>query len=216
MQVEILEVAGIEPMLAALRLPMKSGEQSDSVSGVIGSHDRELLMRLLRAGSSHSKAVRLPVVYLAITARKSWWQQFDTYRYDVQMPTDYELEADWEACSESAMHTLAKEVEAEVEWLSHLAGDYDEPSTAMMQRFEVGTSPFCVLSFVLAAQSDGFDIDRMRSNLPEGFLQKRVGRMSYITARNIYHDRRKHKMPEWKRLCNALASLPAGWLITDD
>lgn len=38
----------------------------------------------------------------------------------------------------------------------------------------------------------------LKDYLPEGFLQKRMWKMSYKTLRNIVNQRRNHKLPGWK------------------
>jgi hypothetical protein len=40
--------------------------------------------------------------------------------------------------------------------------------------------------------------NKLKNDLPEGFLQKRVWCMSYKTLRNILSQRKFHKLPEWQ------------------
>lgn len=54
----------------------------------------------------------------------------------------------------------------------------------------------------------------MKSSLTEGTMQRRILMLSYQTLRRIYHQRKHHRLPEWRRFCNWLVSLPYSWLIT--
>lgn len=53
------------------------------------------------------------------------------------------------------------------------------------------------------------------SLLPESYLQKRTVQMNYAALRNIYHQRKGHKLLEWSRFLEWIESLPESWMITD-
>lgn len=46
--------------------------------------------------------------------------------------------------------------------------------------------------------------------LPQGWLQTRTVTMSYANLRNIYFQRRNHKLKEWHEFCNWISKLPYG------
>lgn len=46
------------------------------------------------------------------------------------------------------------------------------------------------------------DITRVKNNLPEGFLQRRIVCLSYKTLQNIYSQRHNHKLPQWQFFCH--------------
>lgn len=98
MQVVTLEVGGFHPAMVAMRLPMKSGDKSDSryeysdsdVDGdwgecwyEIGPKDHELSMKLIKAGSDHRKHIRLIDVWVEIQAPEYFFAQLATYRFGV-------------------------------------------------------------------------------------------------------------------------------------
>jgi len=41
-------------------------------------------------------------------------------------------------------------------------------------------------------------LDEFKASLPEGFLQRRLWMFSYKTLRNIFIQRKNHKLPEWR------------------
>lgn len=44
--------------------------------------------------------------------------------------------------------------------------------------------------------------------LPEGWLQTRTVTMSYANLRNMYFQRKDHKLIEWREFCNWIKTLP--------
>lgn len=56
---------------------------------------------------------------------------------------------------------------------------------------------------------------KMKSELTEGTMQKRVQMFSYQTLRRIYFQRRNHRLPMWHDFCKWIETLPyAKELIT--
>ena len=56
---------------------------------------------------------------------------------------------------------------------------------------------------------------KMKADLTEGTMQKRVQVFSYQTLRRIYFQRRHHRLPHWREFCQWVDSLPlAKELIT--
>jgi hypothetical protein len=46
--------------------------------------------------------------------------------------------------------------------------------------------------------------DQLKRELPEGFMQKRMWCVSYKTLRNIYKQRKNHKLKEWRSFLDQL------------
>lgn len=56
---------------------------------------------------------------------------------------------------------------------------------------------------------------KMKGDLTEGTMQKRVQVFSYQCLRRIYYQRRNHRLPHWREFCQWIESLPfAKELIT--
>ena len=59
------------------------------------------------------------------------------------------------------------------------------------------------------------ELVKMKSELKEGTMQKRVQMFSYQTLRRIYFQRRDHRLPHWHVFCEWILTLPyARQLIT--
>lgn len=97
------EVWGFEHAIRGMRNPMNSWDKSDSyntgdcenkgycetcslqsicIDGAfwIGDKDKDLMIRLIRAGAPHRKFLRQIFVSADITAPLYWWSEFDTYK----------------------------------------------------------------------------------------------------------------------------------------
>ena len=83
------------------------------------------------------------------------------------------------ADSESTMHTLSK-----------------RPAT--YADFEEGTDPYTVDVFnTILAENKG-DITKIKMNLPEGFLQRRMVTLNYGVLRTIIGQREGHRLKWWQ------------------
>lgn len=80
--------------------------------------------------------------------------------------------------SASTMHTLGK----------------TPPSK---EDFAPGTSWLTRAVFNIHWMRHRRNIPEMKKHLPESFLQTRVVDMNYAALREIYHQRKDHKLPEW-------------------
>lgn len=52
------------------------------------------------------------------------------------------------------------------------------------------------------------ELVKMKSELTEGSMQKRVQYFSYQTLRRIYQQRRNHRLPHWHIFCDWIKTLP--------
>jgi len=191
-QVQTLEVAGIEQAMRAMRNPMDSWARGDTGGGKVGKEDKALTEKLIAAGPEHAKHIRLIQVWADVTAPLYWWKEFDTYRAGV------------EKVSCSTMHTITK-----------------SPFKAEMFSGEVAPQAIEWLEiqrgFWMVAEPDRKAVywRRIVENLPSGFLQRRTVMMSYAALRQIYKQRNGHRLTEWHVFRVWAAGLPEGWMITE-
>jgi hypothetical protein len=172
---EILSVAGVQEALQAMRLSWRSGSKGDSTGLHIGPEDRKLALRLLRTRDDHGKWARMVITWIYVNAPRYFWQEMSTYR----------IGADW--ASSSTMHTLTSEIE----------------SDTYADRFNDAVF-FPGVNSVKTLVSAGHTLHTIKSNLPEGFMQDRIGAVSLQTLRRIYQQRRDHELPEWQQFCDHL------------
>lgn len=199
MQIKTLEVAGIAPAIHGMRNPMDSWDKSDTIPGLIGKNDKKLSMRLASAGTEHAKHLRMVMVWADITAPRYWWQEFDTYRAGVEKvscSTMHKLMARPLTINDFALDSvplqlIAKVVEELNEQMEEYKNEHNEIARKTIWRGII-------------------------QQLPQGYLQKRTVMMSYAALRNMYRQRKGHKLREWHEFRGWCESLPESWMITDE
>ena len=216
MKFENTEVWGFEHSLRGMRNPKNSWHKSDSHYGcdeimncntcrtgqeegcfnlrnkyIIGENDMKLAQTLIKAGNEHRKFMRQIFVSVDIAAPLYWWKEFDTYKVGTV------------ANSTSTMHKLATtpitldcfEIDDYDRNLS-LVG-YDSPINSI---FTFEEYVIYVLENIrqkyLETKDKRYWKELVRW-LPESWLQKRTVTMNYENIRNMYFQRRNHKLTEW-------------------
>lgn len=210
-KLEHTEVVGLEPAIRGLRNPMNSWAKSDSFRGVhadeweyepgycVGEADKSLMMSLAHGGSTHAKYRRMIVVYVDITAPLYWWKEFDTYKVGTV------------ANSCSTMHKIhAKEFV-----LDDFSHEHLSSSQGILQ----------IICDALNGYREAYlkaerEVEKkhwwwqMIQLLPSSYNQKRTIMLNYEVLAHIYHDRKDHRLDEWRELCRWIEKLPYSEVIT--
>lgn len=204
MKFENTEVWGFEHSLRGMRNPKNSWNRSDSYQSdftmmvkngfVIGENDIKLAQTLIKAGNEHRKFMRQIFVSVDITAPLYWWKEFDTYKVGTV------------ANSTSTMHKLATtpimldcfEIDDYDRNLSLTDNTKDDDGLDNISTFEEDI--IYVLENIrqkyLETKDKRYWKELVRW-LPESWLQKRTITMNYENVRNMYFQRRNHKLTEW-------------------
>lgn len=204
MKFENTEVWGFEHSLRGMRNPKNSWNRSDSYQSdftndgkngfVIGENDMKLAQTLIKAGNEHRKFMRQIFVSVDITAPLYWWKEFDTYKVGTV------------ANSTSTMHKLATtpitldcfEIDDYDRNLSLADNPKDDDGLDNISTFEEDI--IYVLENIrqkyLETKDKRYWKELVRW-LPESWLQKRTITMNYENVRNMYFQRRNHKLTEW-------------------
>lgn len=208
MKFENTMVTNFENAILGARNPMESHKKMDSFYNkngeyILGPNDLGLMQRLLKAsmaqGNSHSKFMRQILVSVNITAPLYWWKEADQYRVGVTTN------------SESTMHRLAK---TPITLDCFETDDYDPDLSLAYDRkdddYDDGLDDISVyvedmimvmenLRKAYLATDDKRYWKELIRLLPEGWLQKRMTTLNYQVLRQMYFDRRHHKLTEWSK-----------------
>lgn len=171
---------------------------------VIGENDLDLMKRLVKAGSDHSKFMRMITVYVDVTAPLYFFKEFDTYKVGTV------------ANSCSTMHKIhSKEFTLDDFSHEHLI-EHDEELELYV--------PKGALKVIIACLNECREKYLETKNkrywwqmiqlLPSSYNQKRTVQLNYAVLRNMYHSRKNHKLDEWHTFCEWIESLPYSELIT--
>ena len=206
-KIEYTQTYAWEAAVRGMRNPMDSHKKSDSTFALIeteegkyipdiGKNDLDLMKRLVKAGSDHSKFMRMLIVTCDITAPLYWWKEYDTYKVGTV------------ANSCSTMHKIHSKEFA----LSDFSHEHmSEISKNIMGVVIRG------LNSNRKEYNEGKDKDhwwQMIQLLPTSYNQKRTVMLNYAVLRNMYHARKFHKLDEWVAFCRWVETLPYSELIT--
>jgi hypothetical protein len=171
---------------------MVEGTYLQSEVTIIGPKDLNLMKKLEIGGDSHAKMNRFIEVYLTLTLPRRVWVDFDTYRIgrDDIKPDDIEY------FSDSTMHTLGK---TKLEELDTIFDEYTPIDSI---------SIFSLVLQQYRHQPSEELFMKMKSALPEGFLQARRMKINYQALRHLYFDRKNHRQPEFREFCKWIETLP--------
>ena len=217
-KLENTEVYGWEAAIRGMRNPMNSWEQSDSGYGCvdqlcencnfnhgwcgnagkykIGEKDLDLMKRLVKAGSDHSKFMRMINVTVDITAPLYWIAEHDTYKVGTVR----------NSCS--FMHKGVSSPFTINDFSVHDFPIHDD------RIYENIIDALNQLRNEYLETKDENVFQQIRCLLPSGYNQRYTWQANYAVLRNIYHARKNHRLQEWRTFCAWIESLPYSELIT--
>lgn len=202
-KIEDVEVMGIRKAIKGMRNALNSWDKSDSgymvdekLDGVqfsyfkIGEADMKLCKNLIKAGSPDRKFLRMIHVQADVTAPLYWWKEYDTYKVGTV------------ANSCSTMHTIHKK-EFTLDDFSHehLCSWSLKTMQKVIDNLNIERKNFLV-------SKDKFCWWQMIQLLPSSFNQMRTIDLNYETLFSIYHQRKGHKLDEWREFCKWIETLP--------
>lgn len=163
---------------------------------VVGAADLDLMKRLIKSGTDHSKFLRMIGVTCDLTAPLYWWKEYDTYKVGTV------------ANSCSTMHKIhAKKFEREDFSTDHLI-------PCMKEVLDVTIANLNACRGNYLETNDKKWWWQLIQLLPTSYNQKRTVQLNYAVLRNIYHSRKNHKLDEWHTFCRWIEGLPYSELIT--
>ena len=171
----------------------------------IGPNDQKLMKKLAKAGPSHAKYRRFITVTMDVTGPLYWWKEMDTYKVGTV----------GNSCS--TMHTIAdKEFEMEDFLCEHLISDEPIP-TRVYSAKDMMEATVANLNLFRRLYLDTKDKKywwQMIQLLPSSYNQKRTLLVNYEVLANLYHQRKEHKLDEWRTFCEWIKGLPMSEIIT--
>ncbi len=176
----VVEEAGYKAAMRGLSFNKKrSVEEMHQAALKLCSHD-----------GGHNKFLESLIIWIEVQAPRFWWQEGDTYRLSTKQ-------------SESTMHTLVKELQSlERSNLQRYGIDNFDGGIItednLIELYNIANEPW--------TDDDIERLVRLKRIMPEGFLQKRMWCMSYKTFRNMYLQRKNHRLPHWPKFLKQVLS----------
>lgn len=216
MEFKNIEVSHMQHALRGMRNAMSGWDKSDTTDvvdevlhkhdTVVGTADRDLARRLIKAGAPHRKFMRQISVIVDICKMPAYFMhEFATYKVGTT------------ADSSSTMHKITSRDLTRV--------DFEEPETEteIVQLNRAIAALNEARRDYLAAKDAGnaSEAERifrsMKRMLPHSYLYERITwTCSYENLIEIWRWRRNHRLPAWHEFCEKfIAKLPYSEFITE-
>ena len=184
MKVDIIEITGITTALMGLGLSYGLTSNMDMVDFIYTKYDKLLKIAeaLAHKQRGHNKFLESINISLDITAPRYWWCEFDTYRVGVTKQ------------SESTIHTITKRTLTQ--------GDFQQP----IDEFQLTRINYLIARYNREGSPSikNSIFAKIKNNLPEGFLQRRIIALNAKTLQNIIAQRHNHRLHEWHTFCTTI------------
>lgn len=216
-----------EAIIRGMRNPLNSWDKSDSkecnstfcgecngdclshTNGfIVGENDLDLMKRLDKAGTEHRKFMRMITVYMDITAPLYYFKELDTYKVGTvcnscsTMHKIHSKEFTWDDFShEHLTHTDAFHMDANEDALNALQVVINALNYNRKKYLETKDKTYWW---------------QMIQLLPSSYNQKRTIMLNYEVLASMYHQRKNHKLDEWREFCEWIKTLPCSELITGE
>lgn len=137
----------------------------------------EVSRKLYNKDGGHNKFLESMLLWVDVTAPRFFWSEGDTYRISTKQ-------------SESTMHTIQK----------RLLTQDDFEVTIKQTMLDIVNDNILLYRETKSIK----DLVTLKTELPEGFLQRRIWVFSYKTLRNMITQRHNHRLPQWQHFCDYL------------
>lgn len=217
-KIEYVETYGWETAIRGMRNPMNSWDKSDSAWHYtplkedvevleegdyiycVGESDQKLMKSLVKAGSDHSKFMRMIEVSMDITAPMYWWAEMDTYKVGTVR----------NSCSK--MHKLlSKPFEMQDFSFEKLTAHSAEMARNIVDALNILRKDWLFTEEEDRKKRLWYNVLQL---LPDSYNQRSTVLLNYEVLHNQYHARKNHKLDEWHDYCHWIESLPFAELIT--
>ena len=192
MRYKVLHCAGYEQ--AVLGMMLSYGKTSfDDFTATDEDRDR-VATKLSPMDGGHNKFLEQIQYWILVQAPLFWWKQADTYRVGISKSSESTMHKSWKNGLTQEMFE-SPVFQDTLDKLNDVIREYVSPTvTADWKKF---------LEKVIV------------NNLPDGYLQTRLLNVNAKCLRNMYFQRREHKLREWRDFCAWIKDeLPYGDLIT--
>lgn len=216
MEFKNIEVSHLQHALRGMRNAMSGWDKSDTIivtdehlhtrDAVVGTSDRDLARRLIKAGAPHRKFMRQISVIVDICKMPAYFMhEFATYKVGTT------------ADSSSTMHRITSR--------DLTPDDFEKPETAL-ERSQLATTieslNFARVNYLKAKEVGDKELAEcvfrsMKRMLPHSYLYERITwTCSYENLIEIWRWRRNHRLPAWHEFCEEfIAKLPYSEFITE-
>ena len=192
MRYKVLYCAGYEQ--AVLGMMLSYGKTSfDAFTATDEDRDR-VATKLAHMDGGHNKFLEQIQYWILIQAPLFWWKQADTYRVGISKSSESTMHKSWKNGLTQEMFETPI-FQDTLNNLNKFIDEYNADKTTTERK--------------------AYLQDLIIGNLPDAYLQTRLLNVNAKCLRNMYFQRRDHKLKQWRDFCAWIKTeLPYGDLIT--
>lgn len=187
-KIENVEIYGINKSIIASGNAMRTVMDDNTIDASENDLTRAIKLGSTDTGAGHDNFLNGIVVQFDLYAPLYMWKQIQRYHF-----LDF-------ISSQSTMHRLTKFKVSEC-----CVEDTDE---VILARYQVLLDEYNNL-----VEKDNKKWRKLVASLPCGFVLGATMTTNYRQLKTIYHQRKNHKLDEWKDFCKWIESLPKSELI---
>lgn len=195
-----VKIYDLEESLIASGYPMRTKNIVHDLDSKDVARGRRLVEATLGGNTAHHQFLTGIRVNFDMTFTNKGWVEAERYRFlefvssqsTMHCITKFELEKQYNEYVDPRIIEIMKEKVAEYNWITSNKPSPDAPESEIIQYTELCKQKY---------------LEILYSN-PAGF--KLTARMTtnYRCLRNIYIQRRNHRLPEWRAFCRWIETLP--------
>ena len=194
MKYKLIECHGFNTAVLAMMLSFgKTNYESFDKPEDFADDISRVSAKLAPMDGGHNKFLEQIQYWIAIQAPLFWWKQVDTYRVGCSKSSESTMHKSWKK-GLSQEHFEFPIYQETLDMLNANIREYNSELTTSERKNELQNIIF--------------------NNLPDGYLQTRMVNINAKSLRNIYFQRRSHRLEQWKSFCQWIEQLPHGELIT--
>lgn len=192
MRYKVLHCAGYEQ--AVLGMMLSYGKTSfDDFTATDKDRDR-VATKLAPMDGGHNKFLEQIQYWILVQAPLFWWKQADTYRVGISKSSESTMHKSWKNGLTQEMFETPI-FQDTLNNLNKFIDEYNAEKTTTERK--------------------AYLQDLIIGNLPDAYLQTRLLNVNAKCLRNMYFQRRDHKLKQWRDFCAWIKTeLPYGDLIT--
>ena len=192
MRYKVLHCAGYETAVYGMMLSF--GKTSFDNFRADYSDVERLATKLAPMDGGHNKFLEQIQYWILVQAPLFWWKQADTYRVGVSKSSESTMHKSWKSGLTQEMFETPI-FQDTLNNLNKFIDEYNDEKTTTERK--------------------AYLQDLIIGNLPDGYLQTRLLNVNAKCLRNMYFQRRDHKLKQWRDFCDWIKTeLPYGELIT--
>ena len=191
MRYKVLHCAGYEQ--AVLGMMLSYGKTSFDDFTATDEDIYRVATKLAPMDGGHNKFLEQIQYWILIQAPLFWWKQADTYRVGISKSSESTMHKSWKNGLTQEMFETPI-FQDTLNNLNKFIDEYNAEKTTTERK--------------------AYLQDLIIGNLPDAYLQTRLVNVNAKCLRNMYLQRREHKLKQWRDFCAWIKELPYGDLIT--